>query len=533
MRYNQILQEGKKVLNHENAEAYALTNELELYTLVCTMALQPKFYESPIEQVQRVASLVAQCDHEFVAKLAIYARQEMYLRSVPLLLVVELAKVHSGDDLVSRTIEKVVMRADEIMELLMCYQWRNPQQGVKKLCKLSHQVQVGLQKAFNRFDEYQFAKYDRDNLNVKLRDALFIVHPKPKDEAQQAIFDKIVSGKLEIPYTWETELSALGQKEDCCDEDKRNKWAELINSGKLGYMALLRNLRNILDVQVDYDVLNTVIERISNPYEVAKAKQFPFRYFSAYKEIKGYEAKTESDLQTALIDLGLGEHKKDNSGNLMLSALENAVISSVSHIEGFNENTKVMIATDMSGSMCHPISAKSKIQYYEVGILMSMLLRNCCNKVVTGIFGDEWKVIDLPKDNILQNTDAIANRIGEVGYGTLGNKPLRWLIENKIVVDKVMYFTDMQFWEGTRCYNTILKCSYIDNTFANLWNEYKKISPQARLYLFDLAGYGYAPISIPREDVTLIAGWSDKIFTIMQSIENGSEALAKVQSIEL
>ena len=199
MNFNQILKEEKFVLNHEGAKVYKPSPEMELYTLVCTMALQPKFYEMPEKQIERVASLVASVNAEFVAKLAVYARREMHLRSVPLLLVVELARVHSGDNLVGRTIEQVIMRADEIMELLMCYQWRNPQPGIKKLGKLSHQVQVGLQAAFNKFDEYQFAKYNRSNLEVKLRDALFLIHPKAKDDAQQIIFDKIVNDTLETP----------------------------------------------------------------------------------------------------------------------------------------------------------------------------------------------------------------------------------------------------------------------------------------------------------------------------------------------
>ena len=82
---------------------------------------------------------------EFVARLAVYTRTEMHLRSIPLLLLVELAKVHNGDDLVARAVEKTVLRADEIMELLMCYQWRNPSGDArKKLGKLSRQIQNGL-----------------------------------------------------------------------------------------------------------------------------------------------------------------------------------------------------------------------------------------------------------------------------------------------------------------------------------------------------------------------------------------------------
>ena len=192
-KFNTIVKDGSQILNHEGAEANKLSPEMELYTAVVTSSLSNKLYETAEEQINRMSALISKCDHKFVAQLAVYARTEMNLRSIPLFLIVELAKIHSGDNLVSRTIEKVVLRADEIMELLICYQWRNKNEGVKKLARLSHQVQVGLQQAFNRFDEYQFAKYNRDNLEVKLRDALFLVHPKAKDDAQQELFDNIVN----------------------------------------------------------------------------------------------------------------------------------------------------------------------------------------------------------------------------------------------------------------------------------------------------------------------------------------------------
>jgi len=506
MSYNQILKETNKTLNHENAEAFMLTPEMELYTTVCTMALQPKFYESPKDQVERIAELVKKVDHEFVAKLAVYARQEMYLRSIPLLLIVELAKIHRGDDLVARTIEKVIMRADEIMELLICYQWRNPKSGIKKLGSLSHQIQNGLQKAFNKFDEYQFAKYDNNKLVVKLRDALFIVHPKAKDDAQQEIFNKIASKSLDTPYTWETELSALGQQGFDNAESKdaafRSKWTELIQSGKLGYMALMRNLRNILEVKVDDDVIKNVAERISDPHEVAKAKQFPFRYLSAYKELK--------DIQSI-------------NTSLMLTSLEDATKASAAGIEGFTGNTRVMVACDMSGSMQHPISANSKIQFYEVGIMLAMLLQSRCEKVISGIFADKWKVINLPQCNILSNTYEIRKRIGEVGYSTFGFKPLKWLIEENIVMDKVMFFTDCQFWGMDN----------IGEHFQKLWMEYKNISPNAHLYLFDLVGYGHSPIEMPRKDVTLIAGWNDRIFEMMECIDKSGSVIEKITNTDL
>nr|WP_290932640.1 TROVE domain-containing protein [Haliscomenobacter sp.] len=124
---------------------------------------------------------------------------------------------------------------------------------------MSKQVQKGLADAFNKFDAYQFAKYNRVGSEVKLRDALFLTHPKAIDTAQQAIFDQIAKNELAVPYTWETKLSALGQvvfKDEIQKKAAfRQKWEELIDSGKLGYMALLRNLRNVIEAGVSTKAL--------------------------------------------------------------------------------------------------------------------------------------------------------------------------------------------------------------------------------------------------------------------------------------
>ena len=94
------------------------------------------------------------------------------------------------------------------------------------------------------------------------------MHPKAKDERQQEIFNGIVNDNLPVPYTWETELSALGQRTFATEEERRKafraKWEELIDSGKLGYMALLRNLRNILEAEVSADHILTVGKRLSS-----------------------------------------------------------------------------------------------------------------------------------------------------------------------------------------------------------------------------------------------------------------------------
>lgn len=507
MKFSTTLKTVGIDLNHEGAASYQHTPEMELYTAVVTMALQDKFYETATAQIERVARLIRQVSPEFVAKLAVYTRSEMYLRSIPLLLVVELAKVHSGDDLVSRTVEKVIQRADEIPELLMCYQWCNQRPGVKKLAHLSHQIQVGLQRAFNKFDEYQFAKYDRDT-EVKLRDALFLVHPKAKDEAQQAIFDRIVSRTLATPYTWEAELSALGQQTYATPQARQRaflqKWTELVESDKVGYMALMRNLRNMLDAGVTAETIEKVACQLSDKHKVEHSKQFPFRYLSAYRELQSHRS-----IHTSTV----------------LSALEAAVLHSAANIKGFDTSSRVLLACDTSGSMWSKISPKSTITCYDVGLMLAMLFQSRCRQVITGAFASEWRVYNMPRTSILSNTDRLRNITNEVGCGTCGEKPLQWLIKTRTVVDKVMMFTDCQFWNS----------SYGNHAgmFTRTWLEYKKIAPHARLYLFDLAGYGQTPISMQRHDVTCIAGWSDRIFDILYAIEHGSTAIESIMRTEL
>jgi len=504
MKFNFLNRQKNVTVNYEGAKAYKVTSELELYAAVVTTGLNDTFYETGNERLEKIKTLIAKCDAQFVAKLAIYARKEMHLRSVPLVLLVELAKQAKGTAVVSKTVGSVVQRADEITELLSYYQIANKRTGSKKLNSLSKQVQKGLAASFNKFDEYQFAKYNRAT-DVKLRDALFLVHPKAKDEAQQNIFNKIAANTLATPYTWETELSEFGKTKFENPEEKKRaaaaKWGELIESKKVGYMALLRNLRNIVEAEVSAEHIQMVCDYIANEKAVMASKQLPFRFLAAYREIKA--------LQTGYTPA-------------ILSALEDAVMHSAKNIKGFGFGTSVVIAADVSGSMQKPLSAKSKVQLYDIGLMLAMLLQSQCKNVVTGMFGDTWKIISMPQRNVLANVLEFYRREGEVGYATNGYKVIDDLIIRKQKADKVMLFTDMQM--------------YSDNGLGNFetsWMRYKAIAPNAKLYLFDLAGHGAQPLDVRRNDVYLIAGWSDKIFDVLFSMEDAGNALTKIKSIEL
>ncbi|MGL4598449.1 MAG: TROVE domain-containing protein [Bacteroidia bacterium] len=495
----------EQVTNAEGAQAFQYTEKNELYAATVTTMLGDKFYETGGERLERLRNLVAKNDPAFVAKLAIYAREKMYLRSVPLVLTVELAKVHRGTNLVSAMTSRVVQRADEITELLAYYQMANERKGVKKLNKLSKQIQSGLRQSFNKFDEYQFAKYNRDAA-VKLRDALFLVHPKAKDETQQDLFNKIANDALAVPYTWETELSALGQQKFESAEARKkaftSKWEELIDSGKIGYMALLRNMRNIVEAEVSFDHILKLAAQIGDAEQVKRSKQLPFRFLSAYREL----SKMSQPQAKAL-----------------MAAVDVAALHSAANINGFENNTRVVIACDVSGSMQRNISARSTVQNFDIGLLLGMLLQIRCKHVAVGMFGDVWKTIAVAKTNVLANVLEFHRREGEVGYSTNGHLVIRDLVQRSQVVDKVFVFTDTQLWNSSGGFDSMQKA----------WTDYKKIAPHAKLYLFDLAGYGNAPLQINKQDVFLIAGWSDKIFDVLASIEAGGQTLDAIESIEL
>lgn len=611
MSYNEQLRCDHLTTNHEGALAWRMTPEWELYTtVVTTMGVEDKFYEGGEERVRRIADLVRKVEPEFVAQLAVHTREEMHLRSVPLLLLVELANCHQGDSLVSRAVGRTIQRADEITELLMCYLWRT---GKSDLSGLSCQLRKGLAEAFNKFDEYQFAKYNRMNRKVTLRDALALVHPKPKDDRQADIFRKIKSDTLETPVTWETELSAVGQRhfdsKEEKEEAKREVWRKLVQSRRIGYMATLRNLRNMLGLGMDDETMQMVCDYIADPEAVRKSKQLPFRFLSAFLELtesknvhsftshklnklsslhkkvckvqkvvekmrQGYFPKSVRvvkryypqddrciyNLTDAFKKLGFRPSKMHSSYRTkkwkycehpsekdmkflesqenhllslrntqgkdeeVLQSLESAVCHTAENIPGFDENTRVLLASDTSGSMRARVSRNSSVMCYHIGLLLSMLMRHRCKNVVTGMFGDIWKAIDMSSVSILQSTVDMLSRAGEVGYSTNGYKVIDWLIQEHREMDKVMLFTDCQLW------NSEGWCG--DAHLAEYWDRYKReVAPHARLYIFDLAGYGQSPISMVRDDVFCIAGWSDKVFDILAAVERGKSAIDEIRRI--
>ena len=219
---------------HEGATAARITAEQALRRSVMSCFLwESEFYESGEDIATRIKQLAKGVSNEFLSSLSIEARHTGHLRHVPLLLLCSLIEQSRGSRLVSDTIEKVITRADELTELLAIY-WKGDPADKRK--PLANQLKKGLAKAFLKFNSYELAKYNREG-EVKLRDVLFLSHAKPQSAEQAALFKQLVDNVLPTPDTWEVALSS--------GADKKTTFERLLGDKKLGYLALLSNLRNM------------------------------------------------------------------------------------------------------------------------------------------------------------------------------------------------------------------------------------------------------------------------------------------------
>lgn len=320
---------GPAVLTHEGAPAVRISPLKQLRRCVLTALLwEDAFYETGANQAKVVEDLVTKCKPDDVAALAVEARQKMYLRHVPLFLVRQLARVKGNGSLVASTLDTVIQRPDEMGEYLAMY-WAGKASGTAKRPEpLSAGSKRGLAKAFQKFSAYQLAKYDRDS-SVKLRDVLRLVHVKPTNTEQAALWKQVIARTLDTPDTWETELSA--------GKNKREVFERLLREKKLGALAFLRNLRNMIEAGVETGLIR---ERFSGKLD----KVLPFRYIAAVRHAP-----------------------------MFAQELNDAMLRAVADEPRLTGRTVVLV--DVSGSMDDPLSAKSEMKRMDAAAGLAVLVR--------------------------------------------------------------------------------------------------------------------------------------------------------------
>jgi len=205
----------------EGSRSFKFDHKMELYqTVVTTLFGESNFYESKDERTSRITRLVRKCveggDAQYVANLAVYAREKMYLRSIPVFLTVTLAKeiraVDSSDYNVRLLTGRVIQRADEIREMFAAAEavFGNSKDNKTFKKVVPRALLKGIADSFNKFDAYQFKKWSGGKGSIKFTDVMRVVHPTPKDEAQNAIFKNIMEDTLPAIDTWETNISGDG-----------------------------------------------------------------------------------------------------------------------------------------------------------------------------------------------------------------------------------------------------------------------------------------------------------------------------------
>lgn len=490
----------------EGAPGYARDAKSELFLLAVTnMVGEDTFYESGSDRDKRFRDLVQKVaveDVRWMKGFLRWLRESANMRSASVVGALEAAAalIKAGTPGARQLIDSVLVRADEPGEALAY--WLNSHGR-----RIPQPVKRGIADAAERlYNEFNVLKYDTASHAVRFADVLDLTHPKASLPGQGDLFKYVLArrhGRDEIPevdqrlpmilantalrkagaelpgvlldsenlrragMTWEDALSLVGSK-----VSKKALWEELIPS--MGYMAQLRNLRNFDEAGVSKEMADRVAARLADPREVAKSRQFPFRFLSAYK---------------ATSSLRWGK------------ALEEAVNASLTNVPELPGRTLVLV--DCSGSMWAPMSGRSELQRWEAGALFgsAVALRNH-GRVDLVRFGEDSAQIIVPAGHALLSM-VNASHFPNMG----GTYTSRAVARHYKGHDRVIVLTDEQAmtWGGAPSTADI---------FAGT------VPAEVPCYTWNLAGYklGHTP-GLPNRYT--FGGLTDQAFQVIPLLERG------------
>jgi hypothetical protein len=302
-------------VTREGGPGFARDSKSELFLLAVSHMGDGSFYESQPERDRRFRSLVhgvAMADPEWMARFVPWLRDSANMRTASVVAAAEAAKALLIDEKPGgrQIVASALKRADEPGELLAYWHSRYGRVVPKP-------VKRGLADAVARlYDEYALLKYDTASHGYRFGDVIDLTHPSPRagwqgelfkyaidrrhgngDTGEHSSLPMITAQRLlrldaarypqmlldperlkRAGMTWEDALSLAGN-----GVSKRDLWTALIPS--MGYMALLRNLRNFDQAGVSDEVAQQVAARLADPEHVARSRQFPFRFLSAYRAV--------------------------------------------------------------------------------------------------------------------------------------------------------------------------------------------------------------------------------------------------------
>ncbi|MBP3708316.1 MAG: TROVE domain-containing protein [Clostridia bacterium] len=421
--------------------------------------------------------------YDFKATLdwAVTLRTEYLMRLNPQVIMVRASThpkkaefVNANPGEFDRINQLVMARADEPVVQLTYYLYKHKSDN-----KLPNILKRGWAKKIEGLTRYQFNKYK--NAGVGFKDLICISHPKSKLVDEYMKTGKIAVTEEEL--TWEIMRS------------QGKTWKEILSTTKLGHMALLRNLRNIFEEIDDLQYCKELMAELKAG--VKTGKQFPFRYSSAIKAIKGtlaHHIPTIVDTLEECVDI----------------AREN-----LPKLEG-----KTMCLSDNSGSAWGQFTSEyGSVTVAEIGNLSSVLAAQNSDEGYVGKFGDKLKVFPISKRNgsLTQANDISSNKHSDVGGGTENGI---WLFFDKAIKEKehwdnIFVYSDMQAGHGglyglnSRDYAKYAYGTYID--VNKLIREYRRtVNPKVNIFMVQTAGYTNVLVPETGYRQAILTGWTGK-----------------------
>ena len=415
--------------------------------------------------VDQICALIPKCDPKDVADLAVECRTMQKLRHTPLFIAVQMCKYESTRPYVKDILPQIITRADMLTDFMALY-WMDGK------CPICNAAKKGLAAAWHNFKEYHFAKYDRD-AEIKLRDVMFMVRPKPENPLEEALYKKIADRTLDIPETWEVLLSKAHT-----NEEKAAVWTKLITEGKIGGKAMLMNLRNMQTAGVPRPIIEQGLR------ELKGAMLLPLDFLKAMRMSTGFDRE-----------------------------IEDAMVNSYKGLAKLPGKTLFIV--DVSGSMGCITSSGSNFSRLDQAAAMAMLAANQCEDfelVCTagsdGALKEEQEYIKYPSKGFKMFQD-IAEMYRKLGGGGIFTfqclEKLREKLGDKIHnYDRIIVFSDSQD---------------IDARNMSSKNYGKKPRPFGKYnYICDVSAHTHG-VAYKGVWTAEISGWSEHFLTYIAAYE--------------
>lgn len=451
--------------------------------------------------------------------IANWLRNEVNIRLTPQIILAIASRHPNAQPFVREYASKIIVRPDEVKSVLLAHRFFFGNKTLKNC------LNMGLGDAISKFSEKALIKYDSDRF-PKWKDVLrwikrkqgwplnkdlaaYFTHGivsemgtpiayKRKLMASKEIFDEEAQRlAIESFANWEVVLSQFGRDV----KSKQAVWSFLVENNLLGYMAMLRNVRNMLGADVSMDTVKAVASKLSNEDQVAGSRQLPFRFLMAHRMLK---QSVCSDLKASKI----------------LEAIETAANISAVNVPVLPGLTAVF--ADNSASMSALVSGKSKMSCAgAANALCGIVAKRAEDAYVAAFATDVGAVCFTKNDTVIDIAEKVADA-NTKGWSTNGHRCIKWLESRGIFPDRVIILSDMQCWDD----------SGGESSVADAWQRYRRNSKSKNTWLHSvhLNGYGDNPVNPYDDKVNLISGFSEKIVTMMLKTEGclgeGGEEIA-------